>query len=152
MLIKIFPTTSKANFLWKFQLRFNLIFNDEIVQYSRTSHDMSKHHETKPVHPFSLRALQRDQECNLKHPCSVDLISSNKTNKLPPFIDRLVYVSYSKYYDLFPMWDMQLYANFFWLLELIVMNQQLIYALIFWIFSLKMGCILDKALAKPIIT
>jgi len=69
--------------------------------------------------PFSLRAFQRDQECDLKHPCWVDLISSNKTNKLPFFIDRLVYVSYSKYYDLFPRWDMQLYANFLGLLVLI---------------------------------
>jgi len=48
-------------------------------------HHKSKHHETKPMHPFSLRAFQRDQECNLKHPGLVDLIS---TNKLPCFIDR----------------------------------------------------------------
>jgi hypothetical protein len=32
----------------------------------------------------------RDQECNLKHPSSVDLISTNKTNKLPSFIDRCI--------------------------------------------------------------
>jgi len=42
------------------------------------------------MHPFSSRAFQRDQECDLKHPGSVDLISTqqNKTNKLPSFIDR----------------------------------------------------------------
>jgi hypothetical protein len=86
-------------------------------------HDKSKHHEIKPMHPFSSRAFQRDQECDLTHPCLVDLISSNKTNKQPSFIDTLVYVSYSRYYELFLRWDMQLYANFFLLLLLIVMNQ-----------------------------
>jgi hypothetical protein len=37
------------------------------------------------MHPSSSRAFQRDQECDLKHPGSVDLTS---TNKLPSFIDR----------------------------------------------------------------
>jgi hypothetical protein len=44
------------------------------------------------MHPSSLRAFQRDQELDLKHPSLVDLISTNKTkqtNKLPSFIDRL---------------------------------------------------------------
>jgi len=41
------------------------------------------------MHPSSWRAFGRDQECNLKHPGLVDLISTNKTNKLPSFIDRL---------------------------------------------------------------
>jgi len=44
--------------------------------------------ETKPMHPFSSRAFQRDQERDLKDPGLVDLISTNKTNKLPSFIDR----------------------------------------------------------------
>jgi hypothetical protein len=44
-----------------------------------------KCHGTKLMHPFSLRAFQRDQEFNLKHPSLVDLRS---TNKLPSFIDR----------------------------------------------------------------
>ncbi len=51
-------------------------------------HYKSKHHETKPMHMFSLRAFQRNQECNLKHPSLVDLMSTNKTNKSPCFIDR----------------------------------------------------------------
>jgi hypothetical protein len=53
-------------------------------------HRMSKHHETKLMHPSSLRAFQRDQEHYLKHAGLVDLISTNKTkqNKLPCFIDR----------------------------------------------------------------
>jgi hypothetical protein len=50
----------------------------------------SKCHKTKPMHPSSSRAFQRDQERDLKHPGSVDLISTNKTNKLPSFIDRCV--------------------------------------------------------------
>jgi len=51
----------------------------------------SKRHETKPRQPSSSRAFQRDQECELKHPGSMDLISTNKTkrnNTLPCFIDR----------------------------------------------------------------
>jgi hypothetical protein len=40
--------------------------------------------------PFSLRAFQRHQEHNLKHPSSVDLITT-KQNKLSSFIDRLVW-------------------------------------------------------------
>jgi hypothetical protein len=44
-----------------------------------------KRHETKPMRPSSSRAFQRDQERDLKHPGSVDLISTkqNKTNYLP---------------------------------------------------------------------
>jgi hypothetical protein len=51
-------------------------------------HPKSKRHGTKPMHPFSLRAFQRHEEHNLKHPSSVDLITT-KQNKLPSFIDRL---------------------------------------------------------------
>jgi hypothetical protein len=39
------------------------------------------------MHPPSSRAFQRHQEHNLKHPGSVDLITT-KQNKLPSFIDR----------------------------------------------------------------
>jgi hypothetical protein len=57
-------------------------------------HRKSKRHGTKPMHPFSSRAFQREQERDLRHPGSVDLIGTNKikqnkTNKLPCFIDRL---------------------------------------------------------------
>jgi hypothetical protein len=37
-------------------------------------------HETKPIYPYLSRAFQRDQECNLKHPNSVDLITTKQTN------------------------------------------------------------------------
>jgi hypothetical protein len=48
------------------------------------------HHESKPMHPSSSRAFQRDQEHNLKHPSSVDLMGTkqNKTNKISSFIER----------------------------------------------------------------
>jgi hypothetical protein len=48
-------------------------------------HRKSKCYETKPMHPSSSRAFQRDQERNLKHPGSVDLMGTkqNKTNYLP---------------------------------------------------------------------
>ncbi len=51
-------------------------------------HYKSKHHGTEPMHPSSLRAFQRHQEHNLKHPGLVDFITT-KQNKLPSFIDRL---------------------------------------------------------------
>jgi hypothetical protein len=40
--------------------------------------------------PFSLRAFQRHQEHDLKHPSLVDLVSM-KQNKLSSLIDRLVW-------------------------------------------------------------
>jgi hypothetical protein len=43
-------------------------------------HCKSKRHETKLMHPSSLRALQRDQEHDMKHLSSMDLIST-KQNK-----------------------------------------------------------------------
>jgi hypothetical protein len=42
-------------------------------------HRKSKRPETKPRHPSSLRAFQRDQEHDLNHPGSMDLIDTNKT-------------------------------------------------------------------------
>jgi hypothetical protein len=51
-------------------------------------HHKSKRYGTKPMHPSSSRAFQRDQERDLKHPGLVDLISTSKANKLPHFIDR----------------------------------------------------------------
>jgi hypothetical protein len=41
----------------------------------------------KAMHLFLLRAFQRHQEHDLKHPGSVDLITT-KQNKLSTFIDR----------------------------------------------------------------
>jgi len=50
-------------------------------------HYKSKCHGTKPMHPSSSRAFQRNQKHNLKHPNLVDFIGTNKTNKQPSFID-----------------------------------------------------------------
>jgi hypothetical protein len=41
------------------------------------------------MHPSSSRAFKRHQEHDLKHPSTVDLITT-KQNKLPSFIDRLL--------------------------------------------------------------
>jgi hypothetical protein len=38
----------------------------------------SKRHETKPMHPFSSKAFQRDQEHDLKHPGSMDLLNTKQ--------------------------------------------------------------------------
>jgi hypothetical protein len=53
-------------------------------------HRKSKRHGTKPMHPSSLRAFQRQQEHDLKHPGLVDFIIT-KQNKLPSFIYRYKY-------------------------------------------------------------
>ncbi len=37
------------------------------------------HHKSKPMQPSSLRAFQRQQEHNLKHPGLVDLITTKQT-------------------------------------------------------------------------
>jgi hypothetical protein len=78
-------------FLQNFQLWFNLIFSEEIIQYSRTfAPQVQTPWNRANAPPPSLRAFQRDQERDLKHPGSVDLISTNKINKLPSFIDRYI--------------------------------------------------------------
>jgi hypothetical protein len=63
-------------------------------------HHKSKGHGTKPMHPFSLssllRAFQRHEEHDIKHPCLVDLITT-KQNKLPSFIDRFKQKRYERY-------------------------------------------------------
>jgi hypothetical protein len=81
-------TNRTFQFLWNFQLRFNLIFSEEIIQYSRTCKS-PKRHGAKPMHPSLSRAFQRHREQDLKHPGSVDLITT-KQNKLPSFVDRLM--------------------------------------------------------------
>ncbi len=62
------------------------------VNIQELLHRKSKHHGTKPMQPYSLRAFQRHHEYNLKHPDSVDSLSAkqNKTKqyKLSSFIDR----------------------------------------------------------------
>ncbi len=58
-------TKGTFQLLRKFELQFNLIFSEEIIQYSRT---FAKRHGTKPMHPSSLSAFQRHQVHDLKHP------------------------------------------------------------------------------------
>jgi hypothetical protein len=62
----------------------------KLFNIQKLLHHKSKLHGTKPMHPSSLlRAFQRHQEHNLKHPGVVDLITikQNKTNYLPSWID-----------------------------------------------------------------
>ncbi len=84
-------TKGTLQLLHNFQLQFNLIFSEEIIQYIQEllHGGKSKRHGTNPMHS-SLTAFQRDQEHDLKHPSSMDLITT-KQNKLPSFIDRLVW-------------------------------------------------------------
>jgi hypothetical protein len=44
-------------------------------------HRKSKRHGNKPMHPSSSRAFQRDQELDLKHPDSVELIGTKQNKK-----------------------------------------------------------------------
>jgi hypothetical protein len=69
------------------------IFTYDLIQFSVKKsfniqehlHHISKRYETKPMHPSSSRPFQRHQEHNLKHPGSMDLLTTkqNKTNYLP---------------------------------------------------------------------
>ncbi len=59
-----------------------------------TLHRKSERHETKPMHPSTYRAFQRDEERDLKHPGLMDL--SGKKNKLPCFIDRYTKILHIK--------------------------------------------------------
>ncbi len=65
-----FPTTPKGTFqfLQNFQLRFNLIFSEEIIQYSRTFALQVQKSWNQAHAPILLRAFQRHQEHDLKHP------------------------------------------------------------------------------------
>jgi hypothetical protein len=61
----------------------------KLLNIQKLLHQKSKHHGTKPMHPSSSRAFQRHQEQDLKHPGSVDLVTT-KQNKLPSFIDKFI--------------------------------------------------------------
>jgi hypothetical protein len=91
LLIEIFPTTPKPHsnsseiFTYDFILFYFSVKKSFNIQ--ELLHCKSKPYETKPMHPSSSRAFQRDQEHDLKHPGSMDLMGT-KQNKLPSFIDR----------------------------------------------------------------
>ncbi len=85
--IKIFSTKPKAHSNSFENFSYNLIECSVKKSFNiqELSHCKSKHHGTKHVHPFLLKAFQRHQEHDLKHPSLVDFISTkqNKTNYLP---------------------------------------------------------------------
>jgi hypothetical protein len=91
----IFPTTPKAhthsNSSKIFSYDFIYLSVKKLFNSQELLHHKSKCHETKLMHPSSVTAFKRDQEHNLKHPGSVHLISTNKTKKLPCFIDRFFF-------------------------------------------------------------
>jgi len=91
LLIKFFPTTPKAHSnsfeIFNYDLIFFLVKKSFNIQ--ELLHCKSRHHGTTPMHPSLLRAFQRHQEHDLKHPSTVDLITT-KQNKLPCFIGRLL--------------------------------------------------------------
>jgi hypothetical protein len=74
-----------------FQLWFNLIFSEEIIQYPRTFAPQVQCHETKPMHP-SPQELSKDTKNTIwsipGRWISLVQTKQNKTNKLPSFIDR----------------------------------------------------------------
>jgi len=83
-------TKGTFQFLWNVQLQFNIIFSEKIIQYSKTFASQVQTPWNQANTPSSSRAFQRDQEHNLKHPGSVDLLSTKKTkqaNYLPSYID-----------------------------------------------------------------
>jgi len=79
-------TKDTFQFLWNFQLQFNLIFSEKIIQYSKTSTLQVQ----TPWNQVDAPLLKRDQKCDLKQPSSVDLISTNETkqNKWTTFLHR----------------------------------------------------------------
>jgi hypothetical protein len=83
-------TKGTFHFLRNFQLRFNLIFSEEIIQYSRTfAPQVQMSWKPSPCTPPPRPELsfQRHKEHDPNQPSSVDLITTIQ-NKLSSFIDR----------------------------------------------------------------
>jgi hypothetical protein len=75
-------TKCTFQFLRNFQVWFNLILSEKIIQYSRTF-EVASPNAMKPS-PCTLppsRAFQRHQEHDLKHPSLVDLITTKQKKK-----------------------------------------------------------------------
>jgi hypothetical protein len=83
MLIEIFPTTPKAHSNSSKIFSYNLIYFSVKKSFNiqELLHGKSNRHETKPMHPSSWRAFQRDQERDLKHPSSVDVIGTKQNEQ-----------------------------------------------------------------------
>jgi len=76
-------TMSSTDFYFQ-NLVFGNLFEFSMKKSFNTQellHHKSKCHETKMMHPSSLRAFQRDRECDLKELDSMNLISINKTKQ-----------------------------------------------------------------------
>ncbi len=87
-------TKATFQFLRNFQLQFNLIFSEEIISIFKNFCTASPNAmEPSPCTPSLSRAFQRHQEHDLKHPGSVDLITTkqNKT-KQTTFLHRWIYI------------------------------------------------------------
>jgi len=80
-------TKGSFQFLQKFQLWFNSIFTEEVIQYSKTSTQHVQTPWNQANAPLLERAFERDEEHNLKHPSSVDPVST-KQNKQTTFLHR----------------------------------------------------------------
>jgi hypothetical protein len=80
-------TKGTSQFLWSFQLQFNLISVKKLFNIQELLHSKFKQHGTMLMHASSSRTFQRDREHDLKHPSSVNLISS-KQNKQTTLLHR----------------------------------------------------------------
>ncbi len=82
-LIKIFLTIPKAHSNSSKNFSYDLIsfLVKKSFNVQELLHHKSKQHETNRMHPCSSGTFQKDQEHDLKHPSSVDLISTNKTKQ-----------------------------------------------------------------------
>ncbi len=83
------PNNTKGTFqfLWKFQLRFNLIFNEEIIQYSRTFAPQVETSWNQAHAPLLIESFPKTSRTRSE--ASRFSVSHNyKRKKLPSFIDR----------------------------------------------------------------
>jgi len=85
-------TKGTFQFLWKFQLQFNLIFSDKLIWYSRTFAAQVKTSWNQAHAHLLTESFQKTPRTQSEASWFdlVDLISTNKTNKQPFFIDRWI--------------------------------------------------------------
>jgi hypothetical protein len=82
-------TKGTFQFLWNVQLQFNLIFNEKIIQYSKTFALQVQVPWNQANAALLLKSFPKRPRSDLKHPGLVDLLSTNKTkqtNYLPSYI------------------------------------------------------------------
>ncbi len=78
------PNNTKGTFwfLKKFQLQFNLIFSEEIIQYSRTFAPEVQISWNQAHAPLLIESFPKTFEHDLKHPGLVDIITTKQTTFL----------------------------------------------------------------------